>query len=86
MGENSFVVATIALIDFEEKRSRLRRRSNFYGPCWALCLACKALDAVGFTCRVRTFISAGCLTPVVERNWADADAYTVSNADVPVDG
>lgn len=42
------------------------------------------MDAVGLADRVRLLLAAAGFAPVVERNGADADAYTVSSADIPV--
>jgi hypothetical protein len=44
------------------------------------------LDAVGLADRVRLLLAAAGFAPVVERNGADVDAYTISSADIPVYG
>ena len=46
--------------------------------------ACEALDAVGFPHRVGTLIPTGRLIPVIQGHGADADAYAVADADIPV--
>ena len=52
----------------------------------ALRLAGKALDAVSLPNWVRAFLAAGRFSPIVERHGADANAYAVADADIPVHG